>query len=532
MSTPSNNAQVHLCAKPVECRACPRGRIRRGCSSGACGGLFLFFVSYLGGCVAVDPRPDFVAANAQVRERTGASDVYDPQAEALIEQRVSELLQDGLTVDEAVAVAMLNNPRFQALFQDIGASRADVVQAGLLSNPTLSLGFRLPEGGGRAEITGALAQQIVDVWQIPVRKRIAESELQRVVTHVVHEATVLAADIRRKYCEVSSALQAEKLAGENVGLVERTLQLAEARLAAGDVGLLDVNLVRVNLFDVQVEEATLRQAYMVAELALARALGLSDAIAPLSLVSALPQPQPLTTAADSLVMIAMDQRLDLRAAAKSVEAAENELERQCLNVFPSMVVGITGERTERRSLPDRNILADTARASVAAGQLTAPSIQSRSQRRQARSQFIDALLGATASITLPIWDQNQANIAKARYDVIRKRKLFEALVDDVVYDIRLATTRIETARRLVDIFEAALAQAEQNVQGASKVYETGEQGILPLIEAQETLIRQRQRYVRVLQDFAVSLVDLELAVGGRIPDAGATSSEGAIDENS
>jgi len=527
------NANINLRAQSTAHVGRLHDRAGRALRIAAAATTLLLLVAVPVGCVTVDPRPDFAQASAVIRAHTGTTDVYDPDTEVLIEQRISELLQDGLTVDEAVAVAMLNNPGFQSLFQDIGASRADVVQSGLLSNPTLSLGFRLPEGGGRAEITGALAQQIVDLWQIPVRKRIAESELDRTVTLVAHRATIMAADVRRRYYEVLSALRAENLATEDVQLVRQTLRLAEARLRAGDVGPLDVNLVRVNLLDVQVEETTLKQARVVAELALARALGLSGTTAPLSLASALPQPHLLASDPESLLSSAMAQRLDVRAAVKAVEAAEDELERQCLNVFPSIIVGMTGERTERRSLPSRNILADTARASVAAGQLTAPSIQSRSQRDQARRQHIDALLGATVSITLPIWDQNQANIAKARYDVIRKRKWLEGLIDDAVHDVRAATTQITTARHLVEFFDnEVLVQAEQNVQGASKVYESGEQGILPLIEAQETLIRQRRRYVGILQDYAVSLVDLELAVGGRIPEATDSPSNGGNDDPS
>ena len=271
----------------------------------------------------------------------------------------------------------------------------------------------------------------------------------------------------------------------------------------------------------------------IAELDLSRALGLSRSTAPLSLTSALPQPRSIECQRDMLLAAAVERRLDIRAAARAVEAAEDELERQCLNVFPSIVVGMTGERTERRSLPGRDILADTVRASLAAGQLTAPSIQSRSQRRQARRQFIDSMLGATVAVTLPIWDQNQANVAKARYDVLRKRRLLDALIDEAVHQVRVATTRIETAGHLVAFFEnEILTQAEQNVEGAGIVYKSGQQGILPLIEAQETLIRQRRRYLGVLQDYAIALVDLEVALGGRIPGSRGESDNVEADDGS
>ncbi|MEZ6049423.1 MAG: hypothetical protein R3C11_28350 [Planctomycetaceae bacterium] len=50
-------------------------------------------------------------------------------------------LQDGLTEDEAVAVALWNNQTFLATLSNLGIARGDLVQAGLLTNPQLNLLF-------------------------------------------------------------------------------------------------------------------------------------------------------------------------------------------------------------------------------------------------------------------------------------------------------------------------------------------------------------------------------------------------------
>ena len=44
------------------------------------------------------------------------------------------------------------NRQLQAAFYDIGIARADWVQAGLLSNPSLGVGILFPEGGGRSNL--------------------------------------------------------------------------------------------------------------------------------------------------------------------------------------------------------------------------------------------------------------------------------------------------------------------------------------------------------------------------------------------
>ena len=50
-------------------------------------------------------------------------------------------IADGLTQEEAVAIALWNSPSFQATLADLGIARADLAEAGLLRNPILSLLF-------------------------------------------------------------------------------------------------------------------------------------------------------------------------------------------------------------------------------------------------------------------------------------------------------------------------------------------------------------------------------------------------------
>ena len=61
------------------------------------------------------------------------------------------VVDDGLTQDEAVALALWNNPDFQVQLADPGFARADLLEAGLLQNPVLSL--LLPIGPKQLEAT-------------------------------------------------------------------------------------------------------------------------------------------------------------------------------------------------------------------------------------------------------------------------------------------------------------------------------------------------------------------------------------------
>lgn len=468
-------------------------------------------------CAAVKPSDDFQEARALIRDRTNSADVFDPEAEEMSAQKVQNLLTDGLTIDDAVCVAMINNRGLQALFQEIGVSRADVVQSSLFTNPTLSLGARFPEGGARPELTAGIAQQIADLWQIPVRKRIAEARLKQTIFSIAQHANELAAAVRRKYTELAAALRAEELARESVDLAQQSLDLVRTRFEIGESDPFDVHLIEGQLLSVQVELATLEGERKALEIGLARVLGLSRDMPDMTIVDSLPSPVERKMEVEALLLRAAAERLDVRVAALTVDAAENELVKQGRNVFPSVIVGLTGERTERRGLSDRDVLADTARASIAAGQLTAPSIQPRSERDQQRRQFIDALLGPTLSITLPLWDQNQAGIAKARFQVIQRRKQLDDLLDTVAEQVRLAALRVERADTLIRFFDdQVIPRSRENVERSQAVYQSGQQGILVWIDAQEALIAHQRRLIATQSDYALALIDLELSVGGRL----------------
>lgn len=466
----------------------------------------------------MDARGDFRKAADRVRDHTGADYVYDPDTEAEIGEKVEDLLQAGLTAEEAVSVALLNNRRFQALFQEIGVSRADVVQSGLLSNPSVGLSTRFPEGGGRSNLTLTFAQQLVDLWQIPVRKRIAEADLERTILNVVHQASDLAVDIRRRCYDLIALRQIEGIAGETLELSEKSLKLAEDRFEAGDVGQVDVNLARAAMLDVKSQAMVIRRDRRIARTALAHALGLARWRATWTLEDSLPQLAFPIDEGDSLLRFAMSERLDARAAAIKARGAEDEVKRQYLSIFPNVTLGVEGERPERRALPGRNILADSARASVANGRLTAPSIQSRGERKLERRQIIDSLLGPTLDITLPIWDQNQAQIAKARFQAVQARKEYEEILDGVARDIEEALLVAKSAAELVQFFEQqVLPNARANVEVAQRAYHAGQQGIIALIDAQKNLIAQREAHVGARRDYAVALAELRRAAGGRLP---------------
>lgn len=485
--------------------------VRIGCR------MMLLMLGSLAGCVRIDPKPDYTRVGKVVGERSGFTEVYDPRGDEGVAGKVAELLRDGLTIDKAVRIALLSNPAFQAEFGALGASRADVVQSALFTNPSFSFGWQFSDAGGRSKLTAGLAQQIADLWQIPVRKKIAEAELERTLLGAARHGIELVAETRTRCYRLLALQRNEVMLQEGRALTERAVSLAQAQLAAGEVSQFDLNLARAALLDVDLELLALQRERRGAEIELARTLGLSRLPQAWTLADDLPAPQPDLPDDAELMAVALEQRLDARAALLAIGAAEDELTRQYLRVFPDLTLGLDFERPDQRALPGRKILADTVRSSIAAGKLTAPSIQSRGERRIEAAQIVDSLLGPSLTITLPLWDQNQAQIAKAGFALTQRRKELEDLLDSIAAEVQQAAATARNAQALVQVYEQqALPQAEENAAASLRLYENGEQSILIVLDSQGSLLRRRRSYVEARRDYAIALAALEQALAGRL----------------
>lgn len=500
----------------------------------------------MAGCVTVRPQADYQRAGALIQQRTGSQSVYDPESESVIDQRVTDLLRDGLTADEAVQIALLNNKGFQSLFQEIGVSKADLVQSALLSNPTLSFSARFPRGGGRSNLSFGLAQEIVDLWQIPVRKRIAKDQLEQTVFRVVTSAIDLAAQTRQAYVKLRVFQETEGVVEQNVKLLQHAEELAENRFHAGEASILDVNLVRSNVFEATMRLASLQGDERVARAGLDRLLGLSNGQSDFVLTDSLaPLSDPVADEKELLEQ-ALRCRVDARMAAADLDAAEAEIKRQRRAVVPSVALGVDGERPDARAprslkpLPPVPPKVDLS--GVTASQTLNEAITQLAQARQTQSQAlgqsardlllqqldnwrgrklekrqtVDLLLGPSIQVTLPLWDQNRAQIAKAQFRFAQKQKDYAELLLGIVQDIKQTLAALDATRELLRISsEEALPLAERNIGTAQRVYEAGEDSILALLLAQQNYNAQREANIKLTGDYASALADLERAVGGR-----------------
>src|SRR5688572_29597352 len=150
-----------------------------------------------GGCASVPDRAGFDDVQRSVAERTGAKVHWNrgTPADAAVAESVRAMLGRQITADEAVQVALLNNRRLQATYEDLMIAQADVVAAGLLKNPVFDAEVRFPEGGGGVGLEMAVVQDFLDLLHLPLRKRQAGAAFEAAKLRASGEVIDLAAEV-------------------------------------------------------------------------------------------------------------------------------------------------------------------------------------------------------------------------------------------------------------------------------------------------------------------------------------------------
>lgn len=430
-------------------------------------------LSWLSGCAAVDPGPQYDRAAQEIRSATGVAEVFHPGATPeLANRRSEELLSDGLTLEEAVEHGLLHNPSLQAGFHTIGIAHAERVQAGLLSNPSLGALLHFPLSGGPTEIDAGLFTNLAELWQLSDRERVSESDLKHRVLTVAHEAAQLAAQIRIAFAEAVAAQRLARIAAENRATAQQLFELAESRLEAAATTVIDVNLARLEWLETELALQDAELAAGETRRSLATLMGLASRDPKLQRLVDDVQSDPSLPSVDALEALALDRRLDVRAAEESVRRADLEVERQRSLVFRSVEVGVAAEKQA------------------------------------------DWSIGPGVDIELPIFDQNQAQIAKARQVRSRNNLQLTATRLDALREVDSALARVDNSRAVLKVFrEDLLTRSTETLDQTRESYQLGKTTILEALAAQRRLLEVRTAYIERLFEADCALSDLERATG-------------------
>lgn len=381
-------------------------------------------------------------------------------------------LQDGLSEEETVSLALTRNPAFQADLSTLALAQADLQDAGLLANPVLT-GVT---AYGTSPVFLALNFASDLLWQRPGRVGAAQLETQRVAESLVSRGLLVSRDAQVSYTDITLADERLRIAREAIAMRAEVARIVRARYRVGEASELETVAPSADSLRAVDDFYRARRDAQVARLRLLATLGLDSVKADsvrftVPVASTTPAVPPLRTLLDS----AYAARPDLWAARIGIEGIGKRLKWERSRVF-SFVLSLNAR------LNDPN----------------------------------PVHLGPGAAIGLPIFNRNQGRISRVKAELEQASWQYLALRQTVNLDVREAYAQYEQATQSVALWERSyLPSLTDALRRSTNAFINGDFPYVQVAETTRQLLDARQRAADARADQRRALARLRYAVGGR-----------------
>jgi cobalt-zinc-cadmium efflux system outer membrane protein len=385
-----------------------------------------------------------------------------------------------LTLERSINLFLERNVEVQAARYQIDRAKAEQIAARLRPNPSvtvtlenLSVSGPIPfqnlyevgviysdtiERGGKRQLRSEVADLTVSV---------AEADFENVLRRKLSE-------LKLAYLSALLAHHRVEIATANRATVEDLLRLNTARFENGAIAEGDVLKARLEKVraDSAVRQAQLEESHAMIELL--EKLEESDmGVRPLAGTL---ESTPVSLNLSALRELAIKNRPDLKATGAQIALTEQRLNleraRSVTDVTP--FVGIK-----------RNGYNNT--------------------------------LTFGFNMSLPTRNHNEGGIARATAERKLAEGQREVVHNHVVVEVEEAFRAYEAATEQVTIYrDQLIRQADESLSIARAAYEEGATELLSVLEAQRTRAEIQRDYFQKLFDYQASLLELELAVGGKV----------------
>jgi cobalt-zinc-cadmium efflux system outer membrane protein len=380
-------------------------------------------------------------------------------------------LDDGLSEDEAVAVALWNNAQFQADLAALGFARADLVNAKMLTNPTFSLLFPV----GPKLLETALNIPAEALWQRPHRVAAAKLDAQTLSENLVQDGLGLIREVQTTYADLWLAQQRVQLAAEDVQLREQMAELARAQLKAGDISGLEASGAHVNSLQATDSAKTSSKEAAILKHRLNTLLGLVSEDVQYDIVP--PKTAPARKMSiDELLKMAMAARPDLRGAELQIEAAGKRLGWEQSKVYNFIAI-IDGKDEGTHTL----------------------------------------WVGPGLDAEIPVLNQNNGGIAQAKAEMEQAARQYEAVRQNIMLQVRQAYTEYVSVHEQFDLWNDQIVPSlAKTLDETQKSVAAGDVPYLCVLEAKEKLLEASTRKAELAAALRRSAAQLDYSVGRRM----------------
>lgn len=442
--------------------------------------LCIFFASIglllVIGCSKIPPSDDgFVSytvdnrINNYVEWRQGC--YQDEQIQCFISSAISQ----ELTADIAIQIALLNNPKVQATFEELGIAKADLVEAGLLSNPSFEIDVRYPYVKGlKTNIEYLLTSSLLDIFLIPLRTRLSSIEFEQTKLNVSNEILNLAFDVRETYYELIAKKKKIEYLNKTLELSSIISDISSRQATIGNINTLELQLAQARFLEAELELSLSQVELIRLKEKLNALLGFPKGSC-LILQKNLPDADHLNFDLCILESIALEQRLDLQIARFEIARLSQMLGLKNWWIYTNLKAGLAGERD-----PDGTYL-----------------------------------IGPGFSGEVPIFNYGQAARMRLFAQLRQAQDKLAELEIKVLSEVREAHKLLMSYLKILNDYQVRLLPIQNKISASTEeLYNVMGIGVDRLLENKRQEIAVFQNYTESLKQYLVARVELDKALGG------------------
>ncbi len=418
----------------------------------------------------------FHDVNATLTERTGKTVHWNQgtDSDRQAEKAVADLLAKPLTADSAVQIALLNSPRLQALYEDLGVAQADLVQAGMLKNPVFQAQLNAFAVGPSLEFS--LIQDFLDILYLPTRTRIASAALEATKSQVAGTVIGFAGDVRRTAYDVQASDQLIEMRRMILSGAAASYDLSKRIHEAGNNTMLVLDRDRAMYEQAKLDLATAEAAALDAHERLTALLGVWGTATAWTMQPRMPDLPPIEPAMPDLERQAVAASLDVQAAKQQIVVTTHQY-------------GLVSPY-----LPNVSLGADI--------------------QRDANGSWG---LGPIGTVEIPIFNQGQGLSMEAQAHLQRAWALYASTAVDVRSAVRMAHHRVMAARQRAEYLHAVIIPLRQHIVGELQLhYNAMLTSAFELLQGKADEIEAGRDYLMAVHAYWIARSDLDQILAGKI----------------
>ena len=399
----------------------------------------------------------------------------------------------GLTLEQAILTCLEADPQIRAGLEAISQAKADLLTSSLPPNPGMLLDtIFIPLGAPFTEKRPGGPTQIDVGANYPIDgflfgKRAAAIASARLGVDV--SAADFADLVRRRvagtiaaFYDVLEARALLDLAHEDLDNLKRVEAITAKRVALGGVGTIELDRIRLAVFDSQ-REVRSRETALAAVTAQLRAfLGFREIDPTFTTRGSLDVPTPAAPlTAEEALELAEQHRPDIISLRRKLAKADADLHLEQTRAFPDITTALAWTRQFQPGVPDVSSFAPTV------------------------------------NLSLPLFDRNQGNIAKAQSVRLQATFNLRAQLVNLRSEVEQAVQAYRAAYVTVTADDPEQLKAAANVRDKIKMaYELGGRPLIEVLDAQRAYRDTYRLYITGRSGYWHALHRLNAAIGKQV----------------